>query len=375
MMRIDERDCARCHFRAMDAHPEFDLVRAGVMKDEGLLFTHERHVGEMRKKGLDRCASCHEATADRRGFEPLTFDRHCARCHGIGGVISASKGGPISSDPLQRTAVILPGGFEPPLATDVKELPRQKVQAEKLAHRDQWVILNLWKISREVDPEGFAARRARIVEKIDELRYELRPPPTPGRLPAALRREEQLLTSRVAALSRDPAKGSERKRANDALARVRVLIELGPPPNMVPRGRARPEVEEELAQRQAELEDFDYGGRLAEAVSPAERESRLTAMRAMTAPCVLCHVYNGALMQPVRAAVPVLDRARFNHARHLLQRTCEQCHAQVSQSKRADQVNLPGVSSCRECHQPGESSDDCVVCHRYHPPTEPWPPI
>jgi hypothetical protein len=375
MKRIDERDCARCHFRTMDVHPEFDLVKAGLMKDEGLLFTHGRHVEEMRKARLDRCQSCHEATADRRGFEALTFDRHCARCHGIGGVISTSKGNPIPSDPLQRTAVILPGGFEPPLATDVKELPRQKVQAEKLAHRDQWVILNLWKISREVDPQGFTGRRARLVAKLKELDYQLREPPTRGRSVVTLRKDEQRLASRVAALSRDPVRSSERKRASDALARVRVLIELGPPQMTAPRPRARPEVEEERALRQAELEDFDYGGTLAEVVSPADREPRLAAAGAMTAPCVLCHIYNGALMQPVRAAVPVLDRAVFNHAPHLLQLPCEKCHAQVSKSKRADQVNLPGVATCQNCHRPGKSRHDCAECHLYHPPTEPWPPI
>lgn len=375
MMRIDERDCARCHFRNMDVHPEFDLVKAGVMKDEGLLFTHNRHVGVMEKAGLGRCESCHEATADRRGFEALTFDRHCARCHAIGGVISTSGGAPISSNPMPRRAVLLPADFEPPLATQVQELPRQKAQAEKLSHRDQWVILNLWKISREVDPQRFAARRARLVAKIKELDYQLREPPTRGRSVATLKKDEQRLASRVAALSRDLAKSSERKKASDALARVRVLIELGPPQMTAPRPRARTEVEEERALRQAELEDFDYGGTLAEGVSPADREPRLAAAGAMTLPCATCHIYNGALMQPVRAAVPVLDRALFNHAPHLLQRTCEACHAQVSESKRAEQVNLPGVAKCQECHRRGQSSDDCVECHLYHPPTEPWPPI
>jgi hypothetical protein len=85
-------------------------------------------------------------------------------------------------------------------------------------------------------------------------------------------------------------------------------------------------------------------------------------------------------MRPVNAAVAVLEHAKFNHRPHvqqveIQQAGCETCHARISTSKKAEQVNLPGVAKCMTCHRPGRTRDDCAECHRYHPPIEPWPPI
>ena len=99
------------------------------------------------------------------------------------------------------------------------------------------------------------------------------------------------------------------------------------------------------------------------------------ALTAMTAPCALCHVYDGPWMKPVRAGVPMLTRANYNHHPHLQQMGCQACHLQIAESKKAEDVNLPGVQSCQGCHRPGRSRNNCAECHTYHPPSEPWPPI
>ncbi len=372
MTRVDERDCATCHFPSMAQHPEFSLVKAGVMKDEGIHFTHKRHVEEMKKARLETCQFCHEPTRDRRGFESLSFDRHCARCHAPGGKI-----GP--TDPIPRAAIVLPEEIGAPwadaLAANVQRLPRDKIVVQNLQHGDPWVLYNLWKMSREVDPEGLTRKRAALARKIEELTFQLREPPTKGFAPASLREEEKRLSGRLSELARDPRRPSEPKKTEKALARVRVQIELGPLQMTAPRQRARGELETELAERQSELADFDIGAGPVAPASPGPREELLAAVAAMTSACVKCHVYNGPLMAPVRAARPVLEHANFNHLPHVQQVGCQACHAKIASSVRAEDVNLPAVATCQGCHRPGKSRSDCAECHSYHPSTEPWPPI
>jgi hypothetical protein len=369
MAQVDERDCARCHFATMARHPEFSIVKTGVMRDEGILFTHDRHVSEVVKARLgDRCQFCHEPTADRRGFQPLSFDRHCAQCHTKNGSVGAT-------DPLPWRAVILPEEIDAPWAqkkvANTQKVGRAKAVVDKLDHQDPWVIFNLWKIAREVGPASLASKRASLVRKIEELQYQLRESPTRGMSPAVLRREEQRLAGRVAILSRS----YERSRAEQDLARIRVQIELGPVQMTAPRGRDRRQVETDLAQRMEYLAYFDSVASPATPVPAEQREERFAAVRALTAPCTKCHLYDGPIMQSVNAAMPVLEHARFNHLPHVQQIRCEACHAGIPKSKRAEQVNLPGVANCMGCHRPGKTRDDCSECHLYHPPTEPWPPI
>ncbi len=55
-------------------------------QDTGLKFPHDVH---LLKQGIDapegkrmlECASCHQPTADRAGFLPVTMETHCADCH------------------------------------------------------------------------------------------------------------------------------------------------------------------------------------------------------------------------------------------------------------------------------------------------------
>ena len=386
MTRVDERDCSRCHFPTMGRHPEFAVVKARVMREEGLRFTHNRHIDEMRKARLEPCASCHEPTRDRRGFEAISFDRHCARCHAKDGILGsvspkdqAFNASP--TDPIPRRLVVLPEEIEAPwaqalaLAGNVKKQPRDRVVVERLQHQDPWVITNLWKISREVDPEGLAAKRASKMREIERLNFLLREPPTRGLTPATLRKEEGRLSAQLAALARDPGRAPERGRAEQDLARVRVQMELGPLQMTAPRPRDRSQLEAELALRQSELKDFDIAAGPAIGLDAGQRAERLNAVVAMTSPCVKCHIYDGSLMKPVRAAVAVLERAQFTHLPHVQQRPCESCHARIRESKKAEDVNLPGIATCQSCHRAGKSRADCAECHRYHPPSEPWPPI
>ena len=125
------------------------------------------------------------------------------------------------------------------------------------------------------------------------------------------------------------------------------------------------------------LADFDnYASGPTPKLTDAERQARLTAAAAMTLPCVKCHLYKGPIMAVVKAAVPVLDHARFNHLPHVQQlQKCQSCHATAESSTKAEDVNLPPIANCQSCHRPGKSRADCAFCHLYHPMREPWPPI
>lgn len=367
MSPMDDRQCRSCHFAALSKHPEFALVKAGAQRDEGMQLSHKKHLKLVQKAKLDECQYCHEPTRDRRSFQPLNFDQHCGKCHLPGGFIGAT-------DPIPAEAVVLPQDIDAPWARSRgrSALDSQgRVIIPKLMHKDPWILFNVWKIAREVDPAGAAARRGEVERRIADLTAELAMQQRPPVSKASLQEEEARLV-REAASPRTSSAG--RTRADRALARVRVEIELGPAPLAVIRPRARTHVEAVLRQLQAELANLTAGGTPA-ALTAEQRQARLAALTAITAPCALCHVYDGPWMKPVQAGVPMLTRANYNHHPHLQQMACQACHLQIAESKKAEDVNLPGVQSCQGCHRPGRSRNDCAECHTYHPPSEPWPPI
>ena len=373
MKKVDERDCASCHFRSMAKHTEIALVKAGKMPDEGIRFPHKRHVEEMTKAGLDTCQFCHEPTSKRVGFEAISFDRHCARCHVKGGVLG-------STDPMPRSAVVLPEELDVPWAANLvastRKLPREKAAVDGLHHRDPWVLYNLWKLSREVDPAGLASKRQAIVKRIEDLTFQLRQPPTKGLATAVLKKQETDLIAQAKGLGQEPGKLAERSRIEKALARVRVQLELGPLQMTAPRPLDRTDLLNRLEGAKAALADFDIAaGGATPALSEADTQTRLAAAAALTSSCAKCHLYTGPLMAEVKAAQPVLGHARFNHLPHVEQVRCEVCHNKMNSSIKAEDVNIPGIANCQSCHKPGKSRDDCAFCHLYHPTKEPWPPI
>ncbi len=64
-----------------------------------------------------------------------------------------------------------------------------------------------------------------------------------------------------------------------------------------------------------------------------------------------------------------LKGAPFNHAKHALA-SCQDCH-KANTSKKAEEVLMPSISVCRDCHtgQAHESNkvvSDCGLCHGFH---------
>lgn len=80
---------------------------------------------------------------------------------------------------------------------------------------------------------------------------------------------------------------------------------------------------------------------------------------------------------PVRINHEWMPQALFTHRAHDTQ-SCTTCH-EVRHSKRAEDVAMPDLERCRDCHvgeQPvlGKVTSDCAVCHLFHAGGVPWHP-
>lgn len=111
-----------------------------------------------------------------------------------------------------------------------------------------------------------------------------------------------------------------------------------------------------------------------------------------TGKCVLCHGLSrpgeasrstqlgetkphASRMQPrmllhtvVKTAIPErwLPYSDFDHKAHTVL-TCVACHEAAPSSERTQDVLLPSVKSCRNCHfEPGGARAQCLTCHTYH---------
>lgn len=182
---LDDRYCTACHAAetpSLAGHVEFALVRAKATPPRGLKISHGRHVLEAyaRIKGkasakelsageaadaqkgsaLSRtCETCHVASADLAGFLPVDFDRHCASCHEKDGSVGAT-------DPVPAGDVVSAADararWSAAVASHFVTGRGSRVAKSAVLHRDPWVLLNLAKLRRELDPAGAVADRARL---------------------------------------------------------------------------------------------------------------------------------------------------------------------------------------------------------------------
>lgn len=100
--------------------------------------------------------------------------------------------------------------------------------------------------------------------------------------------------------------------------------------------------------------------------------------------CKLCHVMiEGQAAQGNTAGIPPLPmvakssiparwflHAEFSHDSHRLL-TCTACHNRTPESRHTADILLPGIESCRKCHEHGGAQRDaasgrCSECHSYH---------
>ena len=170
LARTDDERCATCHeFASFRRHPEFAARRAQRGPDEGMDFSHEKHLIEIAKIDGERCTgSCHVLSQDQRGYDPINFDAHCAKCHVKGGVLTLNGTDPLASGPVFGDVLIrsVPNGTTPALSAPDG---RGRVTFARVTHRDPWILANAARLTRTLAPAAWAAERERLVAERDRL--------------------------------------------------------------------------------------------------------------------------------------------------------------------------------------------------------------
>jgi hypothetical protein len=93
--------------------------------------------------------------------------------------------------------------------------------------------------------------------------------------------------------------------------------------------------------------------------------------------CKECHTveFTKGVMLPKIAPSNITARymphAQFDHSQHGLV-DCTSCHAAALKSQQSSDVLLPGIATCRSCHNPGTEAAEsrCFECHTYHDPAQ-----
>ena len=124
----------------------------------------------------------------------------------------------------------------------------------------------------------------------------------------------------------------------------------------------------------------------AEASRAAGGDAAIRAVFSKGGACYDCHAITppgsaGAStwqVMPVQQPMRYMAKGWFDHQAHKTEK-CETCHA-ARGSASAQDLLLPGIKTCRNCHQ-GEAAvvakvpSSCALCHSYHAgPNAPWVP-
>jgi len=82
LAEVADGHCNACHKRhrsitSIENHSQFERAP----RDQHIRFNHRNHLAADLQQGPLRCVDCHRPQPDARDFEPISFDKHCARCH------------------------------------------------------------------------------------------------------------------------------------------------------------------------------------------------------------------------------------------------------------------------------------------------------
>lgn len=362
--KVPDDRCLGCHRLGSfnKNHPNFDFEKTKIEKP-GLKFTHIRHAREVSKReGLidveTACLHCHQPNPDGKYFGPIQYDRHCGACHL--GPTTATPRLPLKQQnaPGVETLDSLQRQHSPGASWAFKANPGEfkesggKIRKLPVHHRDPWIIENLRRL------RGLLYRDSGLAELL------VASPDVPSK-------DEKVLVAEAIETLTDRSS------------------ELRSAPN--------PEVQKELDRlagllaRAARQADDPFGAtdgsKFFVALEP--RTENLTepqieeineVIQGLTQPCRDCHEVDKATITRVQKSQRALWRSEFDHRAHILQRRCLDCHTEIpilehlespelpkELPDRASIQNIPGIETCRKCHNPGEASNRCVTCHFFHP--------
>jgi hypothetical protein len=355
-------DCASCHgFVGLDKHPEFSVTQASRRPTGGLIFGHQQHLDEVKRTLGKGCEACHRPTADLSGFEPISFDQHCAVCHLKDGLL------PGMTDPVAEslvTAVEQGASADAHNTISIRRPGRGRVVASGLIHLDPWILQNVLRLNRGLGPDADDRDHAALQARLSALEQLRKAGPLASRSTSDL----------TALIASTPAHGSPLTDAEAAWVRLELerRSEGGSAAtslaDVLLDDRALETAIAAIRSQLASIESRSAPTPLSTGAAAAQS----TAASALLVPCVTCHEVrnNGTRLAPVGLAGRRLARAQFSHAPHVAQVTCETCHTTVASSAAATDVITPGIQVCRTCHGTGQAPIACIGCHRFHPPPE-----
>ena len=305
------------------------------------------------------CTFCHRPDAAWQYMQPITYKQHCADCHelatGIGPLLA-----PHEPPPFARAFVL-------GAASDLFTSCRGKIPADDAG-----------KALRETcEAVGIAAAA---------------PAPTPG-APAAPAEEAprgrrrgafapELLPEAIrnAALGLEPADLGQivlaQRRRGGSEEEAAPAAPSAPAEQDSGGRRRRRGGEEEAPPPAAGGGGGGAAGGSAGAAGAWAMEQLANAenllFKTKSDGCQKCHTFDPAkAAQPLPEVIPPkiparwLPHSKFDHGPHR-PLACGECHKAAASTKTED-VLLPAINSCRDCHQPkGGARGGCVECHRYH---------
>jgi pSer/pThr/pTyr-binding forkhead associated (FHA) protein len=336
--------------------------------DSACLECHEtdRHVRKPAAGvlGAQRCASCHL----EHNEPPSLIKRHqglCGSCHedmpadsGLGNATDFLDAHPRFKVSLLRPAVADDGAtewsVEHVVLSESRRSDRSNLKFDHAVHLDAEGI---------VTPDG-----RRVIECI-ECHV---PEPGGGRMSPIAMDEH---CSGCHALTFDADDPDREVPHGDPEAVVQVLIEyysarlLGDDPDAGPQrirrpGRALTRADRDRAAAEARVRAMQVAGDL------FERRA-----------CINCHEVGETgdermpwRVEPVRLTESFFPHARFSHSAHDTEVTsCDGCHG-ASASDSSQDVLIPGIDACRDCHGSGvarrnnssQIASACIMCHGFH---------
>lgn len=360
---VSDRECVSCHaFGSFNSdHPEFDAV-VTKREDSALHFPHIQHVREVmgREQLVDierACLYCHNGKEDGKNFEPISFDRHCDTCHLT--ATTATDRLPIATaDTIGVLTLGMLQDRRPPGSNwvlfanpDEYQESRTAVRKVPLYHRDPWLTENLRRLRQQLYPNAGLA---------DLL---VASPDVPPHETVALYHEAiATLRERALELRSTPDAALQRQ-----LRQIEGLLS---------------QVERALDDPLTPLDESRFVTAFLEK-NPGLDQEQVEAIEALvmdlSKPCRECHKVRQATIGRVAADQRTLRRAEFNHRAHIVQLRCLDCHTEIpfaeylegtetiaARFDSAEIVNLPAIESCRQCHNPEQSTNRCTSCHLFH---------
>jgi len=349
-------ECEACHVAAFRRVPDAACIECHDVK---------RHVagGEFAVLGVTRCASCHL----EHNEPPQLVNRHqglCADCHeNLPAAVELQAAGDfLDAHPDFRVSLEQPGTN----ADGEIEWVIARLALADAASADRSNLT--FNHKAHLNPDGITTPDGNRVIDCAECHE---PEAGGARMkPISMDRH----CSGCHTLSFDPDDPSRTVPHGDPPAVVQALIEfysarlLGDDPGAVEQRLRRP------GQRLSR-EDRDR-------VAAEAREQAMTVAADLfeRRACATCHQVTrnddarSWHVEPVRLTENFYPQANFSHAAHDTEVTdCDGCHG-ASASEASQDVLIPGIDNCRECHGSGiarrndasQLPSTCIMCHNFH---------